>query len=313
MWKRVLMSRTAHWIIGAPYEFSLTITPTATDVRNLLPYFLPPFFQRLTIQSEISKRGIWATDLPSTTLAIGLAALNLNLPLPMDDTQNMIGYVMAYLTSLPKPLLPPSEIPNLLEPTPAKLRSVIIAQPAPVRQLLRVLILHFNRVLEFRTQNKANDSVFKFIEPVIIRPEGGGACPAQEPVRRCLMANANDIFADIHGFEDARQQKVLFRAKMTVNQSEAGDDVLQAECGLIVNVIRQDELGWCTVFTSNGRTGLVHERLMKRLSPEEEREAASGPDISGKLDVIREKMPDLLIMLEAMKAEIALLQEALGG
>ena len=51
-----------------------------------------------------------------------------------------------------------------------------------------------------------------------------------------------------------------------------GDELLEASRGLLVNIVREDSYGWCTVFTSNKRVGLMHKSNLKPLSEEEEKE-----------------------------------------
>jgi hypothetical protein len=305
-WKQVILAKSAHWLVGEPLEVALSVTPSDSEARCLLPYFIPPFLAKLDQPAEIGKRGIWATDVPANLLAIGLSTINLNVALPLDDTQNAIGYVVAFLKALPQPLLPGADYAN---PTAAALRQAIEARPAPVRQLLKVLILHFNRVLEFKAQNKSNDSVFKFFEPVL-----AADAPSPEAVRKCLMANAAEIFEDIHQFREARRQPALFRGRLKANQPEdLGEDLLPGERGLILTVVRQDELGWCTVYTANGRIGLLHESVIARLTPEEEQElGADGgkAEADAKMDVVREKIPDLVLLLEAMQVELTALERA---
>jgi hypothetical protein len=313
MWKRALLERTARWVIGEPYEFACSFNPNDTEAHCLLPYFFPPFLTKLAQSSELSKRGIWATDVPQNVLAIGIVAVNLNLPLPLDDTQNAIGYVMAFLKALPEPLLPAEEMQKLANPTAEQLRELILSRPAPIRQLIRVLINHFNHVLEFKAQNKSNENTFRFFDTVLIR-DASGASPSGEAIRKCLLANAATIFEDVHQLAQASRQPVLYRARLRVNQAgEMFDDVLTGERGLMLSVVREDSLQWCTVFTANGRRGLVHQTNLVRLTPEEEQEAAAEPEIDQSLDVVREKLPGMMLLFEAMQAELTALEQALAA
>jgi hypothetical protein len=311
MWKRVLTERCARWIFGQPYEFACSFNPNDADAPGLLPYFMPSFLAKLELPGELSKRGIWATEVPSNVLAIGIVALNLNLPLPLDDTQNAIGYVMQFLKELPECLLPPNEMSKLAKPEPEQLRELILARPAPIRQLIRELVLQFNRALECKAQNRSNETTFRFFDRVLIR-DASGASPSGEAIRKCLMANATFIFNDVHQLEAASRQPILYRGRLRVNQAGGGrNDILAGERGLMLNIVREDEFQWCTVFTTNGRQGLVPKMNIVRLTPQEEEEAIATSEMSQTFDGVREKLPGFMLLFESMQAEINLLERAL--
>jgi hypothetical protein len=81
---------------------------------------------------------------------------------------------------------------------------------------------------------------------------------------------------------------------------------------LLLNIVHEDELGWCTVFTSNGRKVLVHQKNIVRLTPEEEGEIADGPG-NARLDAVREKLPGVMLLFEAMQAEVTALTNGLAA
>jgi hypothetical protein len=245
---------------------------------------------------------LWATDIPMNLLAQGMAIINQNLPLPVDDTHNAIGCLMAYLKALPQSLLPAAALTRLNDhPTPQQLRAVILDSPAPIRTFVRVLFTHFRAVLDAQAINKFNQSTLHFMAPILIRPDDKPSTfftPVNEAALALIISNTNEILADVHQFGDAVRQPVLFRARLEENQSGAeGGDLLIAEKGLLVNVVRVDDAEWCTVFTANGRVGLAHKRNLS------EQRASFDPELDAIMDVVREKLPESLLLFDGMFEE----------
>jgi hypothetical protein len=130
-------------------------------------------------------------------------------------------------------------------------------------------------------------------------------------VAKTFVTNASVISSDIHGFRSASSQPVIQRARLTVTQGYVGDDVLEGTNGLLVNVVRIDEFGWCTCITSNGRVGLLHKQHLRQISSEEMNGSESGPSVDAMLDAVREKMPEMMLLFDAMMDEAKKLRETL--
>jgi hypothetical protein len=301
-WLNTIHAHSATALVGEPFEKACTVTPDDRDCRRLLPYFVTPLLAKLESQIEVQKRMLWSTEVPMNLLAQGMAIINQNLPLPIDDTHNAIACLMAYLKALPRSLLPGATQARLSDrPTSQQLRAVILESPAPVRAFIRALFTHFRAVLDAQAVNKFNQSTLRFMAPILIRPDDKPSTfftPGNEAVLALLLSNTSEVLDDIHQFADAVRQPVLFRARLEENQSGAeGGDLLVAEKGLLVNVVRVDVGEWCTVFTSNGRVGLAHKRNLS------EQGASFDPELDAIMDVVREKLPEAVLLFDGMFEE----------
>jgi hypothetical protein len=133
----------------------------------------------------------------------------------------------------------------------------------------------------------------------------------QDKVAQVFLANAPEIVEDVHQFLEARNREVIFKARLNCAQAQMGDSILEASKGMLVNVVEKDAMDWCTVFTSNKRVGLVHDRFLTKISAEEASEMEGGPNADELMDIIREKAPEMLLLFEAMGDEAVKLREAL--
>lgn len=260
-------------------------------------------------------RGIWTIDIPADIVDKYLCLMNLNYDIPLDDAHNAVGGVLEYLKRLPTSLLPGDLMKSMSDKiTWQELRKIILEQPAPIRQMVKVLALHMRKVLDAKTQNGVTLYSLVFLGPLLIRSDALTPIQAksiQDGVVQAFVTHAAEIVEDIHMFIEAPQQPVLHRARLIEAQTNAMPDVLEGARGLLVSVVRVDSMDWCTAFTANRRVGLVHKSNLKMLSPQEESEMNSGVNIDSMMDVVRERMPDMMLLFDSMLDESMKLTEAL--
>jgi len=318
LWKKAIMEQCSFSIVGEPFISACHVSPIENHVQFLVPYFLPPVFQILDT-TGFKLRGVWTVEVPTEFIDNGLAILNQNYQLQTDDIHNALAVLLAYLKMLPVSLLSGEAMPKFASKVhPDDIRQLVLEASAPVRQFLRMLGLHFKKVLEAQPQNGVTHySLLPFLGPLLIRPVVGSTmAPAQvrsiqDQVAQTFINQAPRILEDVHQFNEATRKPVIYRARVLSQSSQKVDEILNASRGLLINIVREDDSGWCTVFTSNQTVGLIHKDNIKRLSQEEENEMKSGQNIAGLLDVVREQSPEMLLLFDSMNNEISLLREAL--
>lgn len=75
----------------------------------------------------------------------------------------------------------------------------------------------------------------------------------------------------------------------------------------------QTVMKWGIVVIFNRRVGFVHRTDLKALPQEDENELKSGPNIDAMMDVVREKMPEMMLLFDSMMDEAMKIREALEG
>ena len=133
----------------------------------------------------------------------------------------------------------------------------------------------------------------------------------QESVSDMFLTNPTKIFEDIHQFLEAPLQPIIRRARLISDISNLGDEILQGTRGLLVNIVREDNVGWCTCCTLNKRVGLLHKDWLKNITPEEEAELNNGQNIDAMLDTVRDKAPEVVLLFDSMIDEIQKFKEFL--
>ena len=318
-WEEKLNENKSLSIVGEPFQLSTEVSPTSiVNVHLTLPYFLPPVLQILDT-TGYKLRNIWTVEVPNEIISKGLATLNFNYNLHTEDIHNVVAIVLAYLRALPEGLLPSDQISKFASKVnPDDLKQLIRASPAPVRQFLHDIGMHFKKVLDNSASNGVTlYSLLPLIGPVLITPPPGSAMvpsqtkSIQDQVAQCFLQNASKILEDVHQFLDAPMMPVIRRARVLQSISQKSDELLEASRGLLVYVVREDTYGWCTVYTSNRRVGLMHNTNLKPLSQEEEKELNSGPNIDALMDVVREHVPEMMILFDGMNDEIMKIRDAL--
>ena len=318
-WKAAILQNYSVSVVNQPYERACTITTTQnTNVHLLLPFFVPSFFEVLN-NTGYKLRGVWNVEVPADIVQKNLALLDQNYLLPMEDIHAAVATFTAYLQRLPEPLLQPSNYDGLIEKiTPERVRQVILEANAPARSFLRLFGLHLKKVLDNSSTN--GDTQYS-LQPLLLQLllRSTSKCPVppaqmrsiQEGISDVFLTNAQKIFEDVHQFLEAPVQPVIRKARLLSNISNLGDDILEGPRGLLVNIVREDNVGWCTCCTLNGRVGLLHKDWIKNLTPEEEAEMRKGPNIDAMLDAVREKNPSIVLLFDAMIDEIQKFKEFL--
>ncbi|KAH0791958.1 Variant SH3 domain containing protein [Histomonas meleagridis] len=320
-WKAKIVEKRAKILVGQPYSVACTVSPKDNNVNLLVPYFITPVFDALN-QSGYKLRGIWTIDVPKDTINNMMFQIDQNFLMPVNDLHNCAGAMLEYFKSLPESLFPSDQIPNLCnQPTPAAIRGVILQLPAPIRQILKILASHFNKLIENSSRNGLTKfTIISAFGPIIIRPKdssvpAGQVKNAQEQIISAFLTNYSELFEDIHQFLDAPQQPVTRRARLSSSLVHQNEDILEGTRGLLVNVVRTDSLGWCTVFTSSRRVGLVHENCLIPLSDEEQAEINNGTSVDALvdnlLDTVREKVPEMMLLFDSMYDECLQIKTAL--
>jgi len=305
-------------IVGEPFQLSTLVSPTNPDVHLTLPYFFPPILSVLD-QSGYKLKNIWTVEVMAENITKGLASLNFNYYLPTNDIHNSVAIILEYFKALPESLLPGDDMTKFSSKVnPDELKDLIRAQPAPVRQFLHDFGLHLKKVLDNTSVNGVTPfSLIPFLGPILMKPPAGSsivpsqAKSIQDNIAQCFLQNAARILEDVHQFLDAPRQKVIRRARVINGVSAKGEEYLEASRGLLVHIVREDEYGWCTVYTSNRRVGLMHNTNLKNLSEDEEKEMNSGTNVDALMDVVREHVPELVLLFEGMNDEIMKLRDAL--
>ena len=320
-WSEKLNEYKCISIVGEPFQLSTEVSPTSNvNVHLTLPYFLPPVLQILN-QTGFKLRNIWTVEVPNEIVSKGLATLNFNYNLHTEDIHNAVAIVLAYLRNLPEGLLPSDKISKFTSKVnPDDLKELIRASPAPVRQFLHDMGLHFKKVLDNSSTNGVTlYSLLPLIGPVLITPPPGSALvPAQtksiqDQVAQCFLQNAQNILDDVHQFLDAPRMEVKDIARVIQSVPAKSEECLEASRGLLVYIVREDSYGWCTVYTSNRRVGLMHKSNLKSLTEAEKRELTKGPNIDALMDIAREHVPEMMLLFEGMNNEKLIISDALAS
>ena len=315
-WKQAILANRARSVIGEPLVTACEVTTSNPDVHNLLPFFIPKFIEKMD-NIGYRMRSIWTIDIPADIIEKYTVLMNLNYEIPLDDVHNAVGGILEYLNRLPASLLPAEKMSSMTDKmTWEQMRQIVLECPAPVRQLLKVLGLHFKKVVDAKAQNSVTQFSLLFMGPILIRSDGipqAQAKPIQDNAVQVLVSNAPSIFEDVHMFLEAPNQPVLHRGRLIEPQTNVMADILEGARGLLVNVVRIDSMDWCTVYTANRRVGLVHKSNIKTLTPEEEKEMQGGVNVAAMMDVVREKMPEMMLFFDSMLDESVKLSEALNS
>ncbi|EAY12461.1 Variant SH3 domain containing protein [Trichomonas vaginalis G3] len=316
-WTENIMKNRSISIVGEPFQLSTVVSPSDLNIHQTLPYFFIPIIPILDSQAY-KLRNIWTVEVPNEIVQKGLATLDFNYPLHTEDIHNVVAIILAYLRELPDGLLP-SEYFNKFasKVTPEDLKELVRNSPAPVRQFLHDLGLHFKKVLDNTSTNGVTLYVLiPILGPILIRPPKGNSMVSsqvrsvQENVAQCFLQNATKILDDVHQFLDATRLPVIKRARVIESISQKSDEYLEASRGLLIHVVHEDNYGWCTVYTSNRRVGLMHSSNMKPLSKEDEEELNDGLNIDALMDVVREHLPQFMSIFDGMTDEVARLRDA---
>ena len=318
-WEAKLEECKSVSIVGEPFQLSTEVSPTTLiNVHLTLPYFFPPILQVLNT-TGYKMKNIWTVEVPNEIISKGLATLNFNYNLHTDDVNNTVAILLAYLQALPEGLLPNSKMSSYASKISVEeLKTLVRETPAPVRQFLHDIGLHFKKVIDNTETNGVTlYSLLPLIGPVLMTPPSGSALvfsqtkTIQDVIATCFIQNASKILEDVHQFLDAPRMPVISRARVINSVSQKFDELLEASRGLLVNIVREDSYGWCTVFTSNKRVGLMHKSNLKPLSEEEEKELDSGPNIDALMDIVREHVPEMMILFDGMNDEINKLRDSI--
>ena len=316
-WIKIIHENKAISIVGQPFKLATNVSPTSNHVHLLLPYFIPELFKQLN-ETGYKFKNIWVSEAPTELITRGLAQLDMNNVLPSSDLRNTLPIVIEYLKRLPEGLISSDAIDKFTNTvTENDLKEAIMEEPAPIRQMLKEIALNLKKVVDNTTTNEVTlDMAKTIIGPFLIHQKEGSTIPQsqmtsiQEQVAACLIQNAQTIFEDIHQFIDAPKQKVIRCARVIEAVAKNNEELLEASYGLLVYVVREDSFGWCTVYTSNKRVGLIHAIKLKSLSEEEEKELTSGPNVDALLDVVRECCPEMMLFFEGMNNEISLIRDS---
>jgi hypothetical protein len=316
-WINIIHENKAVSIVGQPLKMSTEVSPNSNNVHLLMPYFMTQTFKILD-STGYKLKNIWTSEVPHEIIIKGLATLDMNHSLHTEDIHNTLAIIIEYLKKLPEGLLPSSALNKFASKvTPEELREVVRGLPAPVRSVLREISLNLKKVIDNTATNGVTIAALSFvIGPFIIHPGEGSSMVQsqmkniQEQISSCLIQHAQKIFEDVHQFLDAPRQNVIRCARVINTTMKDHDDLIEATHGLLVYVVREDSYGWCTVYTSNRRVGLIHTSNLKALSAEEEKELSSGPNIDALMDVVRECCPELMLVFDGMNEEISRLRDS---
>ncbi|OHS98682.1 Variant SH3 domain containing protein [Tritrichomonas foetus] len=326
-WKKAILENRAYSIVGKPLINACSVLPTyfvQFEVNTLLPYFVPPIFQALN-EYGYKLHGIWTVDVSVESLKSLMFTLDQNYFLPTEDLHYTCGAFVYYLKQLPDSLIPCEFLYQINEKvTVEEITEKIQSLPAPSRQLLKVIATHLNKIiLNKDINNNTQYSLVPIFGPVILRDPSTHTKTSkklhpnivkaiQENFIKLFITEADKIFEDIHQLKKAFSMPIIKRARiLNTIATKDNDDELHGTRGLMVNVVSTDENGWCVVYTMNKRAGLVHETNLKELTPEEEKEIKSGPNIDDLLDVVREKNPDMMLIFDSIIEEMSQINIAL--
>ena len=317
-WINKIMENQAYSIVGESFQLATEISTTGHNAHNLIPYFITPILQQMD-NSGYKLRNVWTIEIPFEIIKKGVAALNCNFLLNSEDIHNALGIILYYFNKLPDGFIPCQEMEKFEEKvTVEDIKALIRNAPAPVRELLKELGFNFQKVMQNSENNRVNIfALIPVVGPILIRPPPNSTLwkykikGIQDSFAECFLSNIPKIFEDIHQFLDAPRLPVLKRARVIQNIEDRNDAILYATKGLLVYVVREDSYGWCTVYTSNRRVGLLHSSYLKPLTQEEENELNTGQNIDTLMDIVREKCPEIMILLDGMNNEVALLNNAM--
>ena len=313
-WKKAIVANSSQTIVGRPLSCANNISFRGEINRTLVPYFIPPVLKAVE-NYHFRTRGIWCTPVPEETINKMMLFLNENIELPLNDINAATAGIIHYFQQLPESILPPSLMYELGgEITPQILTEKIMEQSAPVRQILKVLGLHFNHCLSASAQNGLSiQTIANMLGNCIIRqPEPNPVNPnnvtptqaksIQDKVVELIVNSAPQIFADIHKLSIASRAAVIHKKRLLETVSGTGDDTLEGIRGLLVNVVNVDFTNWCTAYTSQGRAGLIHNTLLRELTSKEVEDLKEGLD--QKFEEAREKAPEFALLFDGMMDEL---------
>jgi hypothetical protein len=312
-WIEVIAENCSKKLVGAPFLKGCPVNSKFGQTSSLLPYFIPPIFHHLE-NKGFRMRGIWTVDVPSEFIEKGLFLINQNLDLTFEDIHTSVAILKEYLVNLPQSLLNEEDFQLLSNPKPEIIQQCISKQPAPIREFIKMLGLHFKKVIDNKaTTNVGMGAVIDILGPLLIRSRNSASEKiVQEKLVTCLIENAVSILSDVHQLKTASKQKPLYRARLIKTISSQDETILDGNRNLLVNVVNEDSAGWCTVFVSTGRSGLMHASNIRRLLKEEEAELDnSGLSMDFMMDSVREQLPEIILLFDSMVEEIHQLGEAL--
>lgn len=193
---------------------------------------------------------------------------------------------------------------------------MVLEVNAVSREVLKVLGFHWKRLID--TGKLRLDDMAPIVGTMLVKADSGSFVPPaqvksiQEQLGRVFLSNVVRIMEDVHQFLEAPRQGVIRRARLSVAMTNRiSESELDGPRGLLVNVVREDELGWCTVYTSNRRVGLVHNAYLNRVATEKSSDRGSV-DMDALLDTVRERMPQMMLLFDSMVNEAAQMREFLA-
>lgn len=316
-WIKIINENMAKSIVGKSFIDACNTSTNDPNAHLLLPYFIPAMFE--VLDAKVGRiRSMW-TDVKAESNVYFMNLMNLNYPIPTDDAHAMTSALLEYFRSLPHSLLASKTLDELKDDiTPEILRKSIRERPAPIREFFKIIGNHFKRLLAESSKNGATPyTLIPFLGPLIVNlHKKSGVSDSrlhtiQDNVAQTFLSNVDYVLEDIHEFSDAMNQKVIKRARLSVTINHQGESILEAPRGLLVNVVREDIAGWCTVFTMNGKIGLIHTSNLNILNEEDEIELMSGPNIDELMDAVRENAPELILLFDGMIDEKVAIKRAI--
>lgn len=314
LWTGAIIQNRAFTIMGEKLVESTKVNPTTPDTHLLLPYFFPSLLRAL---DACKTPGIWVQQPPQSTLQRFADIIDKNMEVPTNDPISCAGILCHYLSTLQTSILPASKI---LSPSaslkPEDVRKMVLEVNAVSREVLKVLGFHWKRLID--TGKSRLDDMAPIVGTMLVKADSGSFVPPaqvksiQEQLGRVFLSNVVRIMEDVHQFLEAPRQGVIRRARLSVAMTNrVSESELDGPRGLLVNVVREDELGWCTVYTSNRRVGLVHNAYLNRVATEKSSDRGSV-DMDVLLDTVRERMPQMMLLFDSMVNEAAQMREFLA-
>ena len=315
MWTGAIMQNRAFTVMGEKLVEATKVNPMNPDTHSLLPYFLPGIMRVLDGSNNPS---IWRQQPSQDTIQRMSDIIDKNMEVPTNDPVSCAGILVHYLSTLKESLLPPSKVlSGSGSVKPDDIRKMVLEANAVTREVLKVLGFHWKRLIDMGRINM--EDLAPVVGVMLVRAESGSFLPPaqvksiQEQAGQAFLSNVVRIMEDVHQFLEAPRQSVMRRARLsTAMTNRVSESELDGPRGLLVNVVREDDLGWCTVYTANRRVGLVHNAYLTRVASEK-RDARSSVDIDGLLDTVRERMPEMMLLFDSMVDEAAKMREFLSS
>lgn len=315
-WKQKIIENQATTIVGRPLSNACTVHPFMLNVHLLVPYFFRSIFQAIE-ERGLTSHGIWILDPPPNQAEKYEFLLNMNYEIPLSDVHLAAACIRRYLLSPPDSLIPSTSGSVFEEEVTYKsLREVIVQQPATTREVIRLIGLNLRKVLDNTSKNGVTiQTLIPVFGPVFFRPTQAQTLkltPAkargvQAQILTTFLNNLPTIVDDIHQFNEAFRLPVIEKARVT-DAPIAEDNILEVPKGLLVSVVAKDPNGWCTVYTTNRKIGLIHSSFLCQVSTEESN-LSSVSNSDSLFDFVREKNPEMMLLFDAMQYELNIIQQ----